>query len=270
MTSGPTTDDIELAHQLADLADGITMGRFLSHDLQVTTKPDMTPVTEADRNAEAALRAMLQEQRPGDGIVGEELGVTVAPSEVQASRHEGRTWVIDPIDGTKNYVRGVPIWATLVALVIDGVPRLGVVSAPALNRRWWGLAEGGAWLRTAGHEHPISVSGVSELADSSFSYSDRVGWGNRGASAGFDYLLTTCWRTRGYGDFYSHMLVAEGAVDIAAEPELNPWDIAALVPIVHGAGGRITGYDGSEAYGSGCAVTTNGVLHSEVLDILSR
>lgn len=251
---------------MADTADALTIAKFRADDLRVETKPDLTPVTEADEAAEEALRSLLAAERPHDAIRGEERADTGTGP---------RLWVIDPIDGTKNYVRGVPVWATLIALVVESEPVVGVVSAPALARRWWAARGLGARTRDVdGTERAIRVSGVAEIADSSFSYSDPIGWDAAGTAAldcgaGFDRLLTQCWRSRAYGDFWSHMLVAEGAVDIAAEPALRSWDIAALIPVVQEAGGLITGYDGSPAFTSGSAVSTNGLLHDSVLGLLS-
>lgn len=241
---------------IADAADAITMAKFTANDLIVETKPDMTPVTEADRAVEELARQMLAEARPNDAILGEEFG------------HAGesqRTWIIDPIDGTKNFVRGVPVWATLIALVENTDVVVGVVSAPALSRRWWARVGGGAWTISPVSPDPtqLRVSAVTSLEDASFSYSDPIGWSDKGASA--DAIVSSVWRSRAYGDFWSHVLVAEGAVDIAAEPELGPWDIAALVPVVTEAGGRITAFDASPALSGGSAVTTNKHLHAAVL-----
>jgi histidinol-phosphatase len=253
---GSHPDDLDLAIVLTDAADAISMARYRREDLVVETKPDLTPVTEADRAVEHELRSRLAQRRPDDLVLGEEFGGDLAGS--------GRQWVLDPIDGTKNYVRGVPVWATLVALVEDGEPVVGVVSAPALGRRWWAAAGLGAWTRGPEGERPLRVSAVRELSDASLSVSDGVGW----APGVMDALAARTWRTRAYGDFWSHLLVAEGAVDIAAEPELNPWDIAALIPIVVEAGGTITGYDGSPALTAGSGLTTNGLLHAPVLRLL--
>lgn len=257
------TDDLALALRLADLADGLSLASFRAADLVVDTKPDLTPVTEADRGVERALRAELAALRPSDGILGEEYG-TVGDAR--------RRWVIDPIDGTKNYVRGVPVWATLIALLHDGDPVVGVVSAPALSRRWWASRGHGAYGTDPASPQPrrLRVSAVSALADASFSFSDAHGWAERGAESGLQSLLADTWRQRAYGDFWSHMMVAEGVVDIAAEPQLEPYDMAALVPIVEEAGGRMTAYDGGPALGGGCAVATNGLLHTTVLDLLHR
>ena len=252
--------DLELALAMADAADLITMDRFGALDLVVETKPDLTPVTEADKATEVALRAMLAELRPGDSVLGEEFGT----SDGSAARR----WIIDPIDGTKNYVRGVPVWATLIALVADGEVVVGVVSAPALARRWWAASGSGAWGRMLDREPVrLQVSLVRSLNDASLSYSDAVGWSSITAT-GLESLLNTTWRQRAYGDFWSHILVAEGAVDVAAEPALGPWDIAAIIPIVTEAGGRITAFDGRPALEGGCAVTTNGALHEAVLHLL--
>ncbi|MDD2858565.1 MAG: histidinol-phosphatase [Candidatus Nanopelagicales bacterium] len=254
--------DLALALSMADLADAITMRLFRSSSLRVETKPDLTPVTEADQETERALRAALAAEHPGDSVLGEEFGTTAAASR--------RHWILDPIDGTKNYVRGVPVWATLIALAIDGEPVVGVVSAPALGRRWWAAQGAGAYVtELGGAPRRLQVSGVQRLADASFSGSDAVGWTERGAATGLTVLQEQTWRQRAYGDFWSHLLVAEGAVDIAAEPELGAWDMAALIPIVREAGGSITAFDGTPALSGGCAVTTNGLLHPEVLAALA-
>lgn len=253
--------DLELAQRLADIADALTLARFGATDLLVETKPDLTPVSEADRAVEDALRAHLAATQPDDAILGEERGDRLGAS--------GRTWIIDPIDGTKNYVRGVPVWATLIGLRSGPDMAVGVVSAPALGRRWWASRGAGAFLRTGTAEpRRLVVSGVRELADASFSFSSPGGWAERTAT-GLGDLLSTTWRQRTYGDFWSHVMVAEGVVDIAAEPELSTWDMAALIPIVEEAGGRITAFDGSPALTGGCAVSTNGVLHGAVLATLA-
>lgn len=255
--------DLALALTMADLADVITMQHYQSSTLQIESKPDFTPVTEADRAAELALRAILAEQRPLDDILGEEFGASPDSSS--------RRWIIDPIDGTKNYVRGVPVWSTLIALTIEGEPVLGVVSAPALARRWWAATGTGAWTTALGASpKTISVSAVTKIEDASFSYSDAVGWAERGALGGLENLNATTWRQRAYGDFWSHMLVAEGAIDISAEPELGAWDMAALIPIITEAGGKATAFDGGPALAGGCLVATNGHLHGPVLDHLTR
>ena len=263
--AAPLASELTLSWELADIADVISMDRFGAADLKVESKPDLTPVTEADKAVEQAIRAAIAARFPDDVVAGEEFG-GFDEGRVPA----GRVWIIDPIDGTKNYVRGVPVWATLIALVIDGIPTVGLVSAPALGRRWWAGLGVGAWTqsRIVGSDHTprrLQVSGVSNPADASFSYSDREGWAGRTAT-GFDELVSAVWRTRAYGDFYSHLLVAEGAVDIAAEPELSAWDIAALIPIITEAGGAVTGYDGSDALTANGAFTTNGLLHQAVKD----
>jgi histidinol-phosphatase len=249
-------DDVKLALQLADEADALTMERFGALDLRIETKPDLTPVTDADRGAEETLRATLSAQRPDDALLGEEFGGTAV--------FAGRQWVLDPIDGTKNFVRGVPVWATLIALLVDGVPQVGAVSAPALGRRWWAGAGAGAFTSFGGKSRRISVSGVDELGSASLSFSDlTTGWDD-GRTKFLD-LNDVVWRVRGYGDFWSYCLVAEGAVDIAAEPEVKLWDLAALDILVREAGGRFTSVDGSPGPHGGSAVATNGLLHDRVL-----
>ena len=241
------------------------MATYRKADLQVETKPDRTPVTEADRACEMLLRQRLAQDRPLDSIVGEEFGDVGS-----AERH----WVLDPIDGTANYLRGVPVWCTLIGLTVgaslaQSTPVVGVVSAPALGRRWWAAQTLGAYTCDIdGSTRRIHTSGVAELPNASFSYSDEVGWEDRAATAALRHLIGTCWRTRAYGDFLSHVLVAEGAVDIAAEPFLMPWDMAALVPVVTEAGGRLTGFDGSPALAHGSAVSCNRALHQEVVALL--
>jgi histidinol-phosphatase len=251
------TDDLALALELADAADDVTVDRFLASDLQVDAKPDLTPVTDADRAVEREIRRLLGLGRPADAVLGEEFGA----NDGSASRR----WIVDPIDGTKNFVRGVPVWATLVGLQADGEMTVGVVSAPALGRRWWAARGLGAWTRSGtSRARRCTVSRVADLADGFLSYSSRNLWG-----AGFDALLSRVWRTRAYGDFWSHMLVAEGAIDISCEPEVSVWDLAALQPIVEEAGGRFSDLSGRADPGLGSVVCSNGLLHDEVLGILA-
>lgn len=271
-------DDLALAHALADLADAISLDRYQAQDLVITTKPDNTPVTDADRAVETAIREALATHRNTDGLVGEEFGSDKGTS--------GRYWVIDPIDGTKNFMRGVPTWATLIALVSvnsSGVEEavVGIASAPALARRWSATKGHGAFVRfnpgsaddlseefdASSHEKKISVSKVGKLSDASISYSDFVGWGDR--LEPFQKMLASAWRTRGIGDFWSHMLVAEGAVDVAIEPSLALWDMAALDIIVREAGGTFTNTAGQNGPFGGSGVSTNGVLHNAVISGLN-
>lgn len=252
--------DLELALAIADAADAAASSRYLATDLVVETKPDRTPVTEADKHTEQVIRDLLAAQRPDDGVLGEEFG--------DGGGGE-RRWIVDPIDATANYLRGVPVWCTLIALEVRGELVVGVASAPALGRRWWAARGAGAFTRDVdGSVRPLRVSAVASMPDASFSYSDPVGWSHRAAAEALPTLVEECWRVRAYGDFLSHVLVAEGAVDIAAEPALMPWDVAALVPIVTEAGGRITAFDGGPAVTGNSAVTTNGRLHEEVLGLL--
>jgi histidinol-phosphatase len=299
ITSVDLLDDLALAHALADLADAITLDRYQSQDLVITTKPDNTPVTDADRAVETAIREAIATHRATDGLVGEEFGSDKGVS--------GRYWVIDPIDGTKNFVRGVPTWATLIALVqVDSAGKeevvVGIASAPALARRWAAAKGHGANVRFnsgssdssiaglsndefeydsdrsadledfaeyahSSNEKKISVSGVASLKDASISYSDFVGWGER--LEPFQKMLADAWRTRGIGDFWSHMLVAEGAVDVAIEPSLAVWDMAALDIIVREAGGTFTNTEGIKGPFGGSGVSTNGLLHKAVISGLN-
>jgi histidinol-phosphatase len=250
-------DDLRLAHVLADAVERITMARFRAEDLTVESKPDLTLVSDADKSAEELVRAQLKRTRPRDAVEGEEFETT---------GHGPRRWVIDPIDGTHNFVRGVPAWATLISLVDNETPVIGLVAAPALGRRWWAANGSGAWSgRSLAAAKRIHVSKVSRLEDASLSYSDLKGWRDLDRQDEFLDLAESCWRTRAFGDFWSYMLVAEGAVDIAAEPELAVHDMAALVTIVQEAGGRFTGLDGRDGCWSGNALATNGLLHDEVL-----
>lgn len=254
--------DLDLATRLADAADAITMQRFGAADLAVESKPDLTPVTDADRAVELAIRDLIGEHRPDDAVSGEEFG----------SQGTGtRRWVIDPIDGTKNFVRGVPVWGTLVALLDGARPVVGMVSAPALARRWWAAPGTGAWTSALGAApRRITVSRVRELGDASLSYASLSGWADLGRRDRFIALMDGCWRTRAYGDFWSYLLVAEGAVDLAAEPELSLWDMAALAPIVAEAGGRFTNLAGVDGVDGPGAVASNGLLHDTLLSFVGQ
>lgn len=254
------TDDLRLAHVLADDADSITESRFKSLDLHVMSKPDLTPVTDADQAVEDSIRRTLSRVRSRDAITGEEQGST---------GHSQRRWVIDPIDGTKNFVRGVPVWATLISLVVDEEVVLGVVSAPLLQRRWWASTGAGAWTgRSLLKASRCQVSDVRRLEDASLSYSSLSGWEERDRLDDFESLMRRCWRTRAYGDFWSYMLLAEGAVDLAAEPDLEIYDMAALDVIVREAGGRFTSLDGTDGPFGGNALASNGHLHEAALAFL--
>ncbi len=249
-------DDIAFAVQLADAADAQTLDRFGALDLHVETKPDLTPVTDADRSVEELIRETLSVHRPDDIVLGEEFGGTAI--------FAGRQWVVDPIDGTKNFVRGVPVWATLIALLDDGIPVVGVISAPALQRRWWAGRGEGAFTSFGGRARRISVSGVDDVASASLTYSDlTTGWYE--LRPRFLELTDEVWRVRGYGDFWSYCLVAEGAVDIAVEPEVKLWDLAPLDILVREAGGTFTDLAGRPGPHGGSAVATNGLLHEAVL-----
>jgi histidinol-phosphatase len=254
-------DDLALAHDLADAADAVTLDRFRAVDLRIETKPDLTPVSDADLAVEAALRALLASRRPADAVLGEEHGTT----------GEGpRQWVVDPVDGTKNFVRGVPVWATLVALQVEGSVQAGVVSAPALGRRWWAARGLGAHAGPSQRDaRRLQVSSVGRLSDASLSYSSLSGWEDQGRLPGLLDLTRAVWRTRAYGDFWSHVLVAEGAVDVSCEPEVSLWDLAALQVVVEEAGGRFTDLSGTARPDGGSVVCTNGLLHDGVLGLLA-
>ena len=275
MTEYTLHSDLSFALQLADMADEISLDRFRATDLVVTTKPDMSPVSDADKAVETAIRAALADNRAGDSILGEEFG-----TEPATDAGSTRQWIVDPIDGTKNYVRGVPIWATLISLAIDGVPVVGVVSAPALGRRWWAAAGGGAHTSEAAlaqnrtgvsrQERRIHVSEVSKVADASVSCSGITRWEEAGRLDAYLDLARAAWRSRDYGDMWPYMMVAEGLVDVAGEFDLKPWDMAALIPIVQEAGGRFSSVDGVDGPWNASALATNGRLHDDVLAVLGR
>jgi histidinol-phosphatase len=279
------SQDLELAMRLADSADAITLTRFRAMDLRVERKPDRTPVTDADVAVEDAIRRVLAAERPEDAVAGEERGGVVGA---------GRAWLVDPIDGTKNFLRGVPAWATLIALVAEGRPVVGMVSAPALGRRWWAAAGQGAWStaearppaeaagNTAEARSPaeaadatagprrLAVSGVSSLADAYVSTTDLGGWVEHHSREAYLALVDACWESRAFGDFWHHCLVAEGAIDLAVEPIVNPWDVAAIQIIVEEAGGRFTDLAGVTTYAGGSALSSNGTLHDAALAALKR
>lgn len=254
------TDDLRLAHLLADDADSLTQSRFKALDLHVMSKPDLTPVTDADKAVEEGIRRTLSRARSRDAVTGEEEGTT---------GHSQRRWIVDPIDGTKNFVRGVPVWATLIALAVEDEVVLSVVSAPQLGRRWWASVGQGAWTgKSLMKATRCEVSDVRRLEDASLSYASLSGWEDRGLGEDFLALMRRCWRTRAYGDFWSYMLVAEGAVDLAAEPELEVYDMAALDIIVREAGGRFTSLDGADGPWGGNALASNGHLHEAALSFI--
>jgi histidinol-phosphatase len=249
--------DLELALRIAELADEISLARFGALDLLVETKPDLTPVSDADRAVEQAIREALARERPADAVLGEEFGATAASAS-------GRRWILDPIDATKNFVRGVPVWATLIALMDGPDVVVGVVSAPALAHRWWAARGLGSWVSRPGTPpRRNAVSKVDDIANAQLSYSELDDWGGR--EDAFGQLLTDAWRTRAFGDFWSHMLVAEGAVDVSIEPVVSIWDVAALVIVVEEAGGRYSGLGAESGPDAGSILCTNGLLHEGVL-----
>jgi histidinol-phosphatase len=237
--------DLDLALRLADAADSISLSRFRARDLVVETKLDSTPVTEADRAVERELRTILAVERRRDAILGEEGG---------AHGDGPRRWIVDPIDGTRNYSRGVPVWATLIALEEHGAVVLGVVSAPALHRRWW--AERGEGAHANGDVVRVSRVGRPEDAVLTFALEQSL-----------PALAARAWHARGYGDFWSHMLVAEGAVDGAIDAiGVSEWDLAAVQVIVEEAGGTFTDFRGEHRIDGGSAISSNGLLHAELLE----
>lgn len=291
------TEDLQLALDIADAADAITRERFLAMDLEVSTKPDKTPVTDADRAVEQAIIDILSRERGSDYMLGEEFGEqpgSVSEHPVGTADHPHRQWIIDPIDGTSNFLRGVPVWATLISLAIDGEPVIGVVSAPALGKRWWASKGNGAWVDDShdpladiplpneladivkqpmvalSEPRRLEVSGVSDLTDASISYNSLQQWDQAGYLDELVSLSRKVWRTRAYGDMWSYMMVAEGILDVAGEFDLKPYDMAALMPIVTEAGGTFTSIDGHADVWHGSALATNGKLHATVLNELAR
>jgi histidinol-phosphatase len=239
--------DLAFALELAELADSLSFPRFRAADLRVETKPDLTPVTDADRAVERALRERIAAARPGETVLGEEEGDD--GGDVR--------WIVDPIDGTRNFTRGLPVWASLIALERDGAVVCGVVSAPALGHRWWAARGEGAWR----DGERVRVSLVGELGDAAVSCTD---------AADLAAFEPDVWHARGLGDFWQHMLVAEGALDAAVDARLAIWDYAAVVPIVEEAGGRSGTPDGGAARPNEQLISTNGVVHDAVLEQLSR
>ena len=262
--SADVDSDLELALRLADAADAITLERFRAADLRVTRKPDRTPVTDADTAVEDAMRRIIGSERPGDSVLGEERGGTVPDS--------GRGWVLDPIDGTKNFSRGMPAWGSLIALTVRGEPVVGVASAPALGRRWWAARGEGAWTSDVGGGPPrrITVSGVTELADAYLSTTDVRTFAEVGRREDYQRLMQACWETRAFGDFWQHCLVAEGAIDLAVDAAANAWDLAALLPIVAEAGGALTDLAGSATFAGGDGLSSNGAVHAAALTLVGR
>jgi histidinol-phosphatase len=257
-------EDLALALRLANVADSLTLPRFRSGDLKIDRKPDRTPVTDVDVAVEDAVRAVLALERPGDAVLGEERGGAPAGA--------GRTWVLDPIDGTKNFLRGVPAWATLIALVDNGRPVVGMISAPALHRRWWAALGTRAWVAESAEGSPrrIAVSGVGELADAYVSTTDLHSWVEHHSREAYLALVDACWESRAFGDFWQHCLVAEGLIDLAVEPIVSPWDVAAVQVIVEEAGGRFTDFSGARRHDGGSGLSSNGLLHDRALALLRR
>jgi len=242
--------DLRFAHELADVADAITLGRFRALDLQVDTKPDLSPVSEADRAAEEAIRAKVAGSGRGEDVLGEEYG-----DDGGAVR-----WIVDPIDGTTSYVRGVPVWATLLALERDGVVDLGLVSAPALRRRWWALRGGGAFA----DGQRCRVSSIGTIDDGAVSTTSA-----RRMPGGWRAIVDRAWSNRGLGDFWQHCLVAEGSLEVACDAVVHVWDYAPVRIVVEEAGGRCTTFEGAEPGELGSLVSTNGLVHDEVVALLS-
>ena len=241
--------DIEFAHALADAADAITLERFGAADLVIDTKPDLSPVSEADLAVEERLRSLVANSGRGEGVLGEELGDDGADAQ----------WIVDPIDGTTNYVRGIPVWATLLALSHEGTVECALISAPALMRRWWAIRGGGAWANGT----QCTVSRVGRIEEASVSTTSA-----RRMPAGWRTIVERAWSNRGFGDFWQYCLVAEGALDVATDTKMNVWDYAPVQLLVEEAGGRCTTFDGADPHHLATFVATNGPLHSQVVALL--
>ncbi|MGZ0710556.1 inositol monophosphatase family protein (plasmid) [Coraliomargarita sp. W4R53] len=256
---GDLSDDLALALKIADAADAASMARFDAADLEISTKADSTHVTEADLATERAIRALLEAERPGDGIFGEEYGIT---------GDSNRQWIIDPIDGTANYLKGIPMWSTLIALAIDGVPRVGVVSQPGIGRRWWGATSLGAWTNTPEGVRRLAVSKIDSLAESSVSFQSIEQWRDADELPALERLTSAVWRDRGYGDAWPYMLLAEGRLEFVAEFGVKEYDIASHIPIILEAGGRFTSFSGNDSLTERSSLATNGTLHEDYLTLL--
>ncbi len=241
--------DLRFAHTLADAADEITLRRFRALDLRVDTKPDLTPVSDADRAAEEAIRALVASSGRGESVYGEEFGDEGGDAK----------WIVDPIDGTKSYVRGIPIWATLLALERDGIVVLGLVSAPTMMRRWWAVRGEGGFA----NGERCRVSAVARLEDAVVSTTSQ-----RGMPSGWRTIVERSWSNRGYGDFWQYCLVAEGVIDVACDREARVWDYAGARLLVEEAGGRCTTFAGGALEDGGNVVATNGLLHDEAVALL--
>lgn len=251
---------LEVAHEACDAADDIARRHF-RRDLTIETKPDRTFVTQADTSIERLIRERLADAFPDHGLVGEEYGVESGDASVR--------WYIDPIDGTHNFIRGVPLFGTLLGVERDGELQASVMSAPALDERWWAHRGGGAWARDrSGEARRIRVSEIDRLEDSHLLYGSGRDIIESGLAPGFEDLLRASWRDRGFGDFWGYALVAEGAAEAMIEVELKTWDAAAPTVIVEEAGGRVTDYGGHRDIAAGTIVASNGRLHETVLERL--
>lgn len=262
MTDSPAatdfTSDLALALRLADVADAQSLPRFDASDLSISTKADHSHVTDADLATERTLRAVLADERPDDGILGEEFG---------AEGDARRQWIIDPIDGTAHFMRGVPLWGTMISLAVDGVPQVGVVSMPALGRRWWASTGAGAWTATDAGPRRVETSTVSSLDDAAVSYQSITQWADAGHLPALLRIADRVSRDRAYGDVYSYMLLAEGRLEMVAEFDVKEYDIAAAVPIVREAGGTFTSFDGVDTISARSALATNALLHDAFLEL---
>lgn len=250
------SEELRFALELCDEIDKYTLSSFDKREFNVMTKADLSPVTEIDQETERRIRSAIENVYPQDGIEGEEHGID--------KKENSRNWVVDPIDGTKNYLRGVPIWGTLIALCVEDQPVMGVVSAPSLHRRWWASKGNGAFL----NGKQIHVSKIDDLKQAQASFGNMSHFEPGGFPGGLERLNSEIARARGIGDFWSHMLVAEGALDCGLDPIVEPYDIAPLKIIVEEAGGTFTDFHGKDTIRGGSGLSTNGILHDQLQKIV--
>lgn len=255
------SDLLSFAHALLDETDPLAMRHF-GGELTIDAKPDRTLVTQADTGIETLVRERIADAYPRHTVAGEEFGIS-------ADAGDGR-WIVDPIDATHNFVRGIEVFATLLAFERDGELEVAVASAPAMGRRWFATRGGGAYLRWHGDDRPIHVSGVRRLEDAQLVFSTLRGLEEAGLGPPLRELTGVAWRDRGFGDFWGHMLVAQGSAEMMLEYGVSPWDMAAPYLIVTEAGGRMTDLENRPTWQRPKVLTTNGHLHDEILDYLAR
>lgn len=250
--------ELQFVLNLCDEIDQYTLSSFEKREFSVMTKADLSPVTEIDQETERRIRTAIEKEFPEDSIEGEEYGIE--------SNQSSRSWIIDPIDGTKNYLRGIPVWGTLIALCVDGQPVLGVVSAPSLHRRWWASKGNGAYVNSK----KITVSKIDELSMVEASYGNIIQFKNAGLPGALDRMVESFGRVRALGDFWSHMLVAEGVMECGIDPVCEAWDVGPIKIIVEEAGGTFTSIKGEDTIYGKSGVSSNGILHKQLMDVITN